>query len=202
MGENPDNLHVTLPLHKPRIYRPDDKDQTLYGFLRQKAEEGIEQVSFHEIQKGLNWTAGALQATINRCLKEDSPTRIYEATAYSDKNKRLTRIFSLKPFQNAAPVSNLKSILAQQQKLLEGHLIEIEDKVILPLKLDKDTVELLQIISEVAPEIKSVPALFREALSVFLKEHLSPSIKKKAFIALNERKKAKKNPQPGEITNA
>jgi len=172
--------------HKKRVYNPDAKDQQVHEYLQLKHEQGDDTISFHQIQMALGLSPGALQAVINRCLKSDSQFRIYESTGISDKNKRFTRLFSVVPLNVPPPISNLHYLLNNVQQLKEGDIIDLGEFSILPLKLDKMTLNLLSSIPKISKEYSSISILFKSALEHFFKDQLSPELKKQALQYLRD----------------
>ena len=173
-----------------RKYNPIEKEKKVFDYLSLKHEQGVDPISFHQIQSALNISSGALQATVNRSLKSDAEYRIYETTGISEKNKQFTRKFTIVPpnVETTPPFSNLQTILNQIQKLQTGELLEMGNLTILPLKIDKLTVQLLETIPKVDSSIGSLTDLFKNALSYYIQDKLSPEVKQIAlsFLKNNE----------------
>jgi hypothetical protein len=164
----------------PRTRNPLDKSAIVYDFVKTYNSNHHSPVSFHEIQKELRYSPGTLQSIIKRCKQEGHPHHLFESFRLSPINNRTQRIFSIDPIQNDKPPFNLHQIFEDLGHLSEGRIIEFENEVILPLKMDKSTAFLLREIVDHSPQFKTLGDLFSTAILTYLNENVSPKLIKDA----------------------
>jgi hypothetical protein len=164
-----------------RIRDPEEKERMVYEFIRRQNMKSNDSVSFHQIQRDLGLTSGTLQSIIARCLKPNSKYRIYEALRFSKLTQRTQRVFNIQPPSTDAPaIPDLERVVNQLQNLNQGTLLELDEEIILPLKLAKPTVQVLQELLHELPEFNSLGQLFSTAIQTYLKDHISPNLIQKA----------------------
>ncbi len=135
-------------------------------------------IAFNEIAKiaknDYNFTSGATQAAIERCLNSQAIFPIFEKKVFFPENNRIIRFFStnLTTFDEISQPS-ISELLTSYQRIKEGEMIHTEEETILPLYLSKDQAEILEILVEKNDNFKSVGDLFSQALMTFLKNSIT-----------------------------
>lgn len=135
-------------------------------------------IAFNEIAKiaknDYNFTSGATQAAIERCLNPQALFPIFEKKVFFPENNRIIRFFStnLTTFDEISQPS-IDELLTSYQRIKEGEMIHTEEETILPLYLSKDQAEILEILVEKNDNFKSVGDLFSQALMTFLKNSIT-----------------------------
>jgi hypothetical protein len=171
-----------------RVRNPFAKDSQVFAFIKEHELLHHAPVSFHAIQKALGFTSGTLQTTLTRLLHSGGPFRIYETTRISSINNRIQRMFTTQPeLANIPPIPKLDRLLIELESLSAGNLIDLGNEAILPLKMDKPTIRILQEIVSLSDEFSSVGALFSTAIMTYLQKH--PQLVRSA---LNRMKNAEK----------
>lgn len=163
------------------------KEKIIYDIVSSSSEP----VSFNDIvriaKKDYNLTSGAVQAAINRCLKQEAIFPIYEKKVMSIEKNRVLRYFSTNTTAfSDVPHPDINDLLNSYGKIQKGELIFTEDDAILPLYLPSDQAHILQSLVEFSEEYRSVGDLFSKALMDFLKNNIPKEILIQAIQKSNE----------------
>ena len=162
----------------PHTKHPEINERRVYEFINSQEEP----VSFHKIQKFLEMSPGALQATVVRCLKQDSKFKIYEGKKISKKNNRPIRVFSVNPSKiSALNIPHISDLHDLYQKVMFGNVFEVENNYILPLNMDEQTTKILMQLINISPKFESMGDLFSKAIMKYLKESISKDLIGKAI---------------------
>ena len=181
---------IFLPSKPSAIKQPKLNERRVFDFLKMQTEP----VSYHKMHKSLDMTTGALQATIERCLKSHSTFRIYEGKKISKQNDRLIRVFSVSQSKisnlNIPDIADLHEIY---QNVIAGNIFQLENNYILPLSMDEQTTKILMQLVKISPNHKSIGDLFSQAMMKYLKESISKDKIDQAIQNLNEIRKLEEN---------
>ena len=170
----------------PHTKRPTINERRVFEYVNSQDDP----VSFHSIQKFLDMTPGALQATVLRCMKSDSKFKIYEGKRISKKNNRAIRVFSVNPSKiSALNIPNISDLHDMYQNIMFGNVFEVENRYILPLNMDEQTTKILMQLINISPKYKSIGDLFSQAIMKYLKESISKDLIGKAIQNLNKNQK-------------
>ena len=176
----------------PHTKRPEINERRVFEFINSQEEP----VSFHRIQTFLDMSPGGLQATVVRCLKQDSKFKIYEGKKISKKNNRAIRVFSVNPSKILAlNIPNISDLHDLYKKVMLGNVFEVENNYILPLNMDEQTTKILMQLISISPKYKSIGDLFSQAMTKYLKESISKDLIGQAIQKLDKIRK------PGDKTN-
>ena len=152
-----------------------EKEKKIYDFITHNGP-----ASFYEIQKALEYSSGAIQAAVKRCISEKADYRLFESTRVSPMNHRLTRVFQT---TNIEETLDIEQIFEEHEKISRGEILDKDTNVIIPFELDKSTMDVLQEIINVT-EIDNIGGLFKEALMSYLQREVSPATIKQVQINL------------------
>ena len=175
-----------MPSNPNNLKQPKLNERRVFDFLKIQ----IEPVSYHIMQKSLDMTTGALQATIERCLKPNSNFRIYEGKKISKLNDRLIRVFSVNQSKisdlNIPDISDLHDIY---QNVVGGNIFQVQNNYILPLSMDEQTTKILKQLVRISPNHESIGDLFSKAMMKYLKESISKDLINQAIQNLSAMQK-------------